>query len=64
MPETKRGKVGMVSDLGAFMVSQLKRRAVEVSERHLDEAERKLMQEAKQVEVKKFIGAEALGSTA
>ena len=59
-PETKRGKVGMVKDLGAFMVSQLKRRAVEVSEKHLDEEERRLMNEAKQVEVKKFIAAEAL----
>eukprot|EP00435_Cladocopium_sp_Y103_P053704 s442_g17.t1 len=60
VPDTKRGKVGMVSDLGAFMVSQLKRRAVEVSERHLDEDELRQMQEAKQIEVKKFIGAEAL----
>ena len=39
MPETKRGKQGMVEDLGAFMVSQLRRRAVEVSERYLDESE-------------------------
>ena len=60
MPETKRGKQGMVEDLGAFMVSQLRRRAVEVRERYLDESELAQMREAKQIEVKKFIGAEAL----
>ena len=60
MPETKRGKQGMVEDLGAFMVSQLRRRAVEVSERYLDESELAQMRQAKQIEVKKFIGAEAL----
>ena len=35
MPETKRGMSRAVEDLGGYFVNQLKRRAVEVSEKRL-----------------------------
>ena len=60
VPETNRGKKFMCEHFESFMVSQLRRRAVEVSEKHMDDSELEQMRQAKQVEVKKFIGAEAL----
>lgn len=54
--ETTHGEYNFQS----FLSSQLRRRGVEVSERNMDDEELKLMQTAKQEEVKKFIGAEAL----
>ena len=60
VPETNRGKKFMCEHFESFMVSQLRRRAVEVSEKHMDDNELEQMRQAKQVEVKKFIGAEAL----
>ena len=60
VPETNRGRKFMCEHFESFMVSQLRRRAVEVSEKHLTEDELEQMKQAKQVEVKKFIGAEAL----
>ena len=49
-----------VNNFQSFLSSQLRRRGVEVSERNMDDEELKLMQTAKQEEVKKFIGADAL----
>ena len=60
VPTSYRGKKQFCENLESFLVSNLRRRAVEVSERSLDEEELKQMREAKQSEVKKFIGAEAL----
>ena len=60
IPETKRGRKHMVENFQSFLVSQLKRRAVEVSERHMNEDELEQMKKAKNEEVKKFIGADAL----
>ena len=59
-PTSIRGKKYMSENLLSFMVGQLKRRAVEVSEKHMDAKELAEIAAAKQVEVKKFIAAEAL----
>ena len=50
----------MVNNFQSFLSSQLRRRGVEVSEINMDDEDLKLMQAAKQEEVKKFIGAERL----
>ena len=60
VPETNRGKKHMIDRFSSFLVSNLKRRTIEVNEKHLDEKEYAEMQEAKQCEVKKFLAAEAL----
>ena len=59
-PESKRGKKYMAEHFHSFLASNLKRRSVEVSEKHMSEQELAEMKVAKQVEVKKFLGAEAL----
>ena len=59
-PETKRGLKYMAESFESFLVSNLRRRAVEVNERHLSPDERIQMDKAKYEEVKKFISAEAL----
>ena len=60
IPESKRGMKYMVENFESFLVSNLRRRAVEVSEKSLPPEEKALMQGAKHEEVKKFIAAEAL----
>jgi hypothetical protein len=60
MPETKRGWKQLSGNFGSFLTSQLRRRAIEVSERSLDPEEKQKMNEAKQVEIKNFISAKAL----
>lgn len=50
----------MFQNFESFVATQLKRRAVEVSERNMSEQELTQMREAKNEEVKKFLGAEAL----
>ena len=60
IPETNRGKKYMSEHFQSFLVSQLRRRAVEVSERNMSEEELELMKQAKHEEVKKFISADAL----
>ena len=60
IPESSRGKKYMANNFEAFLVANLKRRAVEVSERSMNDEERALMREAKHEEVKKFIAAKAL----
>ena len=56
--DTKRGKE-WVRDLGCYFVKQLRRNAVEVSEKRLTEAGRAAFQGAKQEEVKNFVVAKA-----
>ena len=61
LPGSTRGKRHMVNNFQSFILSsQLRRRGIEVSERNMDDEELKLMQTAKQEDVKKFIGADAL----
>ena len=59
MPESKRGVEAATRDLSGFFVSALKRKAVEVSERRLNEGERQAFKEAKAVEVKNFVASRA-----
>ena len=60
IPETKRGKAYMFGSFESYLTTHLRRRAVEVSERTLDDEELAQMKDAKNEEVKKFLGAEAL----
>ena len=59
MPESKRSMEAAARDLSGFFVSALKRKAVEVSERRLNEGERQAFKEAKAVEVKNFVASRA-----
>ena len=59
MPETKRGMTRAVEDLGGYFVNQLKRRAVEVSEKRLTPKELEQFREAKHKEVTNYIAAQA-----
>ncbi|CAE7358286.1 nphp3 [Symbiodinium sp. CCMP2592] len=59
MPESKRGVQDVCNNLQAYFVGNLKRRAIEVSEKRLSEAEREEFRQAKGIEVKNFIAAEA-----
>ena len=60
IPESNRGRKSMFQNFESYVATQLKRRAVEVSERNMSEQELTQMREAKNEEVKKFLGAEAL----
>lgn len=60
LPEHQRGWKRFTKDAKAFFISALKRRSVEVSERHLSKEEHEMFKESKQTEVDKFIAAEAL----
>ena len=60
LPTSIRGKRYMADHFQSFLAAQLRRRGVEVSERHLTQKELEEFREAKQVEVKKFVGADAL----
>ena len=59
MPESRRGLETMTKDLQNYFVGALKRKAIEVSERRLSPGDREKFQEAKGVEVKNFIAAQA-----
>ena len=59
VPESRRGLDSMTRDMQSYFVGALKRKAVEVSERRLSPADRERFQEAKGVEVKNFIAAQA-----
>ena len=52
----------MFQNLEAFFVGAMKRKAVEISERKLNDDEREQFRAAKAVEVKNFIAAEAFKS--
>ena len=62
IPTSQRGKRAMFHNLEGFLVNSLKRKAVEVSERHLTPSELNQFKEAKAVEVKNFIAAKAFES--
>ena len=62
IPESTRGRQQMCRNLEGFFVGALKRKTVEVSERKLTPEERQQFKEAKSVEVKNFIAAEAFKS--
>ena len=59
LPESHRGLLKAVSDFETFFVGALKRRAVEVHEKHLTPSERQQFQEAKEAEVRNFVAAKA-----
>ena len=59
VPESQRGLRQMVDNLECYLASALRRRAVEVSERHLNDQEKQEFREAKQIEVKNFLAARA-----
>lgn len=59
LPESTRAFKRAVTDLPSFFVGALKKRAVEVSEKHMTEEEREMFKGAKLSEVKNFIAAEA-----
>ena len=59
VPDTVRGRQQMCRNLEGFFVGALKRKAVEVNERRLTNEEKLQFKEAKGIEVKNFIAAEA-----
>ena len=59
IPETRRGILQMSRNLSGYFVGQMKRKAVEVSERRLSPSEQEEFRGAKQVEVKNFLSADA-----
>ena len=60
LPDSKSKAEQFMRDPMQFMVSALKKRAVEVSEKRMDPKERQAFQEAKQSEVKNFLAAIAM----
>ena len=60
LPTSKNKLEQFMRDPMQFMVSSLKERAVEVSERRMDAAEKKSFEQAKHTEVKKFLAAKAM----
>ena len=62
MPDTKRGCLTALGDLQGFLVTNMKRRATELSEKRMTPDELRQFQEAKGVEVKNFIAAQAFES--
>ncbi|CAE7233664.1 RE1 [Symbiodinium sp. CCMP2592] len=59
MPSTSRGVQGALKNLSGYFVSALKRKAIEVSEKRLNEGDRASFREAKAVEVKNFVASRA-----
>ena len=59
MPDTKKGWEQAVQNFEGYLVSALRRRAVEVREKTLSEEERAQFQGAKATEVKNFLAAKA-----
>ena len=59
LPESNRGIHQMLHNMSGYFANALKRRAIEVSEKRLTEAEREEFRQAKAVEVKNFLAAEA-----
>ncbi|CAE7273716.1 RE1 [Symbiodinium sp. CCMP2592] len=59
MPSTDRAWKQATNNLQCYMVGAFKRRAVEVREKHLNEEEKAMFREAKAVEVRNFIAAQA-----
>ena len=59
MPESRKGWEQALNSLEAYFTGALKRRAVEVSEKKLTAQELAQFREAKNIEVKNFLGAQA-----
>ena len=59
LPESNRGMNQMLHNMSGYFANALKRRAIEVSEKRLTEAEREEFRQAKAVEVKNFLAVEA-----
>ena len=59
LPTSRRGQQEMVRNMGAYFMNQLKRRGVEISERHMSPADKEAFREAKAKEVRNFIAAQA-----
>ncbi|CAE7207379.1 RE1, partial [Symbiodinium sp. CCMP2456] len=59
LPESRRGIDHMAKNFEGYFVGQLKRKAVEVSERRLTAEELEAFRSAKQIEVKNFLSADA-----
>ena len=59
MPDSRRGTAQALENLSCYVSGSLKRRAIEVSEKRLTDAEKEEFQQAKAVEVKNFIAAQA-----
>ena len=62
LPDSNRGRRDFCGNLETYFVGAMKRKAVEVSEKHLSPAEKAQFRDAKAVEVKNFIAAEAFKS--
>ena len=62
VPDSLQGRKGMCQNLSGYFVGAMKRKAVEVSERKLTPSEREQFKQAKMIEVKNFIAAEAFKS--
>lgn len=59
LPATKRGYLAAFADFEGFMVTNMKRRAIELTEKRMTPDELRQFQEAKGVEVRNFIAARA-----
>ena len=59
LPESRRGLEKATNEFGSYFVGALKRRNVEVSERRLSAEDRERFREAKSIEVRNFVAAEA-----
>ncbi|CAE7348582.1 RE1 [Symbiodinium sp. KB8] len=59
VPQTTRGINAFTRDLPTYFTAALRRQAMEVSEKRLTPAEKELFREAKAVEVKNFLAAQA-----
>ncbi|CAE7632776.1 RE1 [Symbiodinium sp. CCMP2592] len=59
LPPSHRGLIKMANNFEGFFVGQLRRQAVEVSERRLTPSEQEEFRAAKEIEVKNFISADA-----
>ena len=59
MPESKRGMQKVLNNMEAFFTGALKKRAVEVCERRLNQQDREAFRQAKGIEIKNFLSAKA-----
>ena len=59
MPQTRGASERAIKDLSAFLVSAMKKRAIEVSEKRMTEEDRQAFTKAKAIEVSNFIAARA-----
>ena len=60
LPQSRHGWMQMSKDVKAYIVNTLKKKSVEVFERHMDEDTKVKFQGAKKTEISKFLASEAL----